>query len=134
MRPMCRWSALILVLSVLVSAADKPKLPKTVPARRLDALLYAFNGGDKDQTVDFIKTNYWAKALLQRPAEDRAATYLRLRADTGGFDLRKVVDSTEHSITVLVQARKTEEWYRIICPVEMADRKSTRLNSSHIPL
>jgi hypothetical protein len=119
MREVCRCAVLILAATLLGSAAAKPKLPKTVPARRLDALLYAFNIGDKDQIIDFIKTNYSGNALLQRPAEERAATYIRLRQDTGGFDVKRVIDSTDHSITVLVQARKTEEWYRIVCPVEL---------------
>ena len=120
MRYICRWAALFVAFTLLAGAADRIKLPKTIPAKRLDALLYTFNGGDKDLILDFIKTNYSPNALLQRRPEDRAATYLRLRANTGGFDLKQVIESTDHTITVLVQARKTEEWYHIICPVDLA--------------
>ncbi|MBV9609306.1 MAG: serine hydrolase [Acidobacteria bacterium] len=111
---------LVISLSLLATAAARPKLPKTIPARRLDAMLYALNTGNRELIRDFIKENYTDNALLQRTPDDRAATYLRLHADTGGFDLRQIVESSDHSITVLVEARKTEEWYRITCPVDLA--------------
>jgi CubicO group peptidase (beta-lactamase class C family) len=93
---------LLLVASSAAVAADRPTLPKTIPGKRLGSLLHT------------------DRALKERSPTDRAATYLQLYRETGGFDLRRVEESSEHSITVLVETKKTEEWYRITCPVDLA--------------
>ncbi len=110
----------VLLLGIGGWAAEQPQLPKSAPARRLGALLRAYNSGDGEAIREFIASNYSPQALQQRPVAERAPVYLHLYRESGAFQLRKVVESGDQFITVLVEAPKTEEWYRITCTLDLA--------------
>ena len=116
---MCRLRIACLLLAVTAAlAADKPQFPATPLGKRASALLAAFNSGEGERILGFIEHNYSRKALQERQAKDRAATYLQLYEETRGLQLRRVQEVAGDAITWLAETRESGEWYRITCLAE----------------
>ena len=107
-------------LSFTVSAArtaqapsTSSEIPKTPPGEQFSAWLSAFNGGDKAELEKF-------RGHFDKPQDHKVEGMLGFRQQTGGFDLRKIEDSTGTQLTALVQERDSDQFARLKIEVEAA--------------
>jgi D-alanyl-D-alanine carboxypeptidase len=103
---------LLLHLPGSSQTAAKPALPDTAPGRIVAAYLQAFNTGDPKRMRDFFSVSVADSALERRPVDKRVEIYQEMYANTGGLELRKIVEVTDNSITGLFHTGK-DEWRRI---------------------
>jgi D-alanyl-D-alanine carboxypeptidase len=89
------------------------EIPKTAPGEQFSAWLAAFNSGERDQLEKF--RSHYAK-----PDEHKVEGIFAFRQQTGGFDLRKIEDSTATQLTGLVQERGSDQFARFKIEVEAA--------------
>jgi D-alanyl-D-alanine carboxypeptidase len=104
--------ALVLFLSLLSFA--QPQFPKTPAGHQCAAWLESFNRGDANAHREFLQKNY-PSAL---PRLDRQ---MQFRQMTGGFDLKKVEESSPTKIVVLVQERASDQMGRLTMEVQAAE-------------
>lgn len=113
---------LILVISIPAAigrTANNSELPDTPAAKRVAAFLKAFNSGDPKTMRDFHASNT-AEGVFSNVSLDEISQMDRqMYADFGGFDLRRIVESNETSISVLLQAKKGQ-WIQFRCEVEQS--------------
>ena len=122
-------AALLLAAFLFIVPACKAQtqFPNTAAANQAKAWLDAFNAGDADKYREFVRTNFATQ--LQRPDRD-----LGFREMTGGFELKKVEESTPTKIVALVQERVSDQLARITIEVEAAAPHTiTRLTLNAIP-
>jgi CubicO group peptidase (beta-lactamase class C family) len=100
-----------LFLFVSLAGAGQIQLPDTPAARQFAAWLEAFNRGDHDAYRDFLQKDFPSRA-------DHIDQHLSFRERTGGFDLRKVQDSTPTKLVVLVQERVSDQFAKLTLEVE----------------
>ncbi len=116
--------ALILIvfaaLSFTVSAARTAQapsaasdIPKTAPGEQFSAWLTAFNSGDKTELEKF-------RSHFDKPEDHKVEGMLGFRQQTGGFDLRKIEDSSSTQLTALIQERDSDQFARLKIEVETA--------------
>jgi D-alanyl-D-alanine carboxypeptidase len=94
--------------------AGQTQLPDTPAAHQFSAWLEAFNRGDRDSYRDFLQKSFPSRA-------ERLDQHLSFRERTGGFDLRKVLDSAPTKLVVLVQERVSDQFARLTVEVEAAE-------------
>jgi CubicO group peptidase (beta-lactamase class C family) len=102
-----------LVVQERVSAQKTPEtgtvtIPDTRAGRQISGWLSAFNSGDPKS----LKTFHAASATpeqVERRAQQDSGFYRRTR----GLELRKIERATDFEVTALVQAKLTENWYRV---------------------
>ena len=70
------------------------EIPKTPPGEQFSAWLSAFNSGDKGELEKF-------RNHFDKPEDHKVEGMLGFRQQTGGFDLRKIEDSTGTQLTAL---------------------------------
>jgi len=104
---------LLLTLVVLFAGAVCAQIPDTPAGRQFSAWLTAFNSGDPATMQQFF---------------DKSMTFGRLDQDmgirnrTGGFDVKKVEESSETRIVVLAQERGSgKQFTRIVMTVAAAE-------------
>jgi len=116
---------LLLFASTFCRAQAQP--PDTPAGRQCAAWLESFNRGDKDAHRDFLEKNYPARSKdLDRE--------MRFRQMTGGFDFKKVEESTPTKLTALVQERQSDQMARLTIEVETAEpHHIVSLNLNAIP-
>jgi D-alanyl-D-alanine carboxypeptidase len=116
---------LLLFSSVLSSAQTQP--PDTPAGRQCAAWLDSFNRGDKDAYSAFLEKNYPTRMKdLDRDID--------FRGMTGGFDFKKVEESTPTKLTALVQERQSDQMARLVIEVEAAEpHRITSLGLNAIP-
>ena len=106
-----------LTLAVLATAltwAAQPQIPDTPAARQFSGYLSALNSGDRASFKKFLDTNY--------PSQSQDVDKLvGFREQTGGFDFRKVEDSTATKFSCLVQERNSDQFARVVVEVEPAE-------------
>lgn len=90
---------------------DVVKLPDTPAGKRFAAWLAAFNSGDRDALASIVASF----ANTPAPPVDGL---LGLRQRTGGFDLRKVEESSDTKIVVLLRQREGEQFARVVMEVD----------------
>jgi CubicO group peptidase (beta-lactamase class C family) len=124
-----RMLQFMLALSLLVplacvaarsSGADEPGLPDTPAGRQLGAWLRALHTGDAAVLRRFMEERFAPSAMQQVPPDDRAARGAALYRDTQGFVSRRVERSSDTEISLLVETKRTEEWWRVGLEVEPA--------------
>lgn len=99
-----------------------PEIPKTPPGDQFSAWLDSFNSGDKVQMEAFLPH-------LSKPEEQNVDRNLGFRQQTGGFDLKKIEESTPTKLTGLVQERSSDQFARFQIEVEpTAPYKVTHLD------
>jgi D-alanyl-D-alanine carboxypeptidase len=103
-----------LLLLCSVPGAAQTQLPDTPAAHQFSAWLETFNRGDLDAYRDFLQKNYPS-------ALDRLGNYMGFREMTGGFDFKKLEESTPTKLTALVQERGSDQMARVTLAVEAAD-------------
>jgi D-alanyl-D-alanine carboxypeptidase len=106
-------SAAFLLLYVITSLAQV-QLPDTPAARQCGAWLESFNRGDRDAYRDFLLKNFPSRA-------EHADQEMGFRQMTGGFELRKVEESTSVKVIVLVQERTSDQFARMTLEVEATE-------------
>ena len=120
---------------VFVSAAlsvtgpvAQAQLPDTPAARQLARWLETFNQGDRDARQRFV-TEQWPSRSNQNVDQD-----LALRAQTGGFILLRVEESTTTRTAALAQERDSDTVARLTLEVEeAAPHRIVRFEAQVIP-
>ncbi|MGA8621592.1 MAG: serine hydrolase domain-containing protein [Candidatus Sulfotelmatobacter sp.] len=90
------------------------QLPDTPAARQCAAWLQAFNRGDREAYRDFLQKNFPSRA-------EHLDQDLDFRERTGGFELRKVEESTPTKLVALLQERLSDQFGRLTLEVEAAE-------------
>ncbi len=103
-----------LVLFAAFLCAAQTQFPDTPAGHQLSAWLEAFNRGDRDNLRDFLQKNY--PSGLERLDRD-----VQFREMTGGFDFRKLEESTPLKVVALVQERGSDQFGRLTLEVEAAE-------------
>ncbi|HXG66675.1 MAG TPA: serine hydrolase domain-containing protein [Blastocatellia bacterium] len=98
---------------------NSPRFPDTPAAKRVEAFLKAFNSGDPKAMRDFHANNAASGVLSSMSLDDISQQDQQMYNDFGGLELRRVVESGQSSITVLLQAKKGQ-WLNFRCEVEPA--------------
>jgi D-alanyl-D-alanine carboxypeptidase len=125
----------ILALSALAAISAPPEqtpsgdvqIPKTPAGEQFSAWLTAFNSGERDQLEKF--RSHYAKPDDHPPQRE-----LAFRMQTGGFELKKIEESSDTKLTVLVQERDSDQFARLTIEVEAAaPHNITRSEGRAIP-
>ena len=114
MRSLTAVRLLVLLLLCSVLGTAQTQLPDTPAAHQFSAWLESFNRGDRDAYRDFMQKNY-------PTGLEHLDRYADFREMTGGFDLKKLEESTPDKLTALVQERGSDQMARITMEVEAAD-------------
>ncbi len=102
----------VLLLAFTSCASAMPvDFPATPAGRQAAAWLDTFNTGNRDSLKNFLSKNFPSRA------ED-VDQEMGFREMTGGFDLRKVEESTPTKLTALVQERTSDQFARLVLEVE----------------
>jgi len=115
------------VCFVTISCFARAQFPDTPAGHQGAAWLQAFNSGDREKLHDFLLKNL----------PDRAAHMdqeMGFRAMTGGFDLKKVEESTPTKLIAILQERLSDQMGRLTVEVDAAEpHRLTNLDLSAIP-
>jgi len=116
-----------LFLSVTLFGIAQTQLPDTPAGRQFAGWLESFNRGDINTHREFLQTNY-------PTAVPRLDRQMRFRQMTGGFDLKKVEESTATKIVVLVQEHLSDQFGRLTMEVQADEpHRITTLEIEAIP-
>lgn len=107
----CKLLAVVLFVPL---ALAQVQMPDTPAARQCAAWLEAFNRGDREAFRQFLEKNYPSSV-------ERIDRTLQFRSRTGGFDLRKIEDSTATKLVALVQERSSDQFGRLTLETEAAE-------------
>ena len=108
-----RKLTLTLTLAALFAGAACAQIPDTPAGRQFSAWLNAFNSGDRAAMQQFFD----AHMPFGRIEQDMA-----IRNQTGGFDVKRVEESTDTRVVVLAQERGPgKQFTRIAMNVEAAE-------------
>ena len=122
---MKRLIAVLLAAALLCAA--QTQLPDTPAARQFSAWLEAFNTGDRAVLLEFLQKNDPSRAA----GIDQEFGF---RTQTGGFDLKKVEQSTPTRLTGLVKERASDQFARFTIEVEPSEpHRIAQLNLRAIP-
>ena len=102
--------ALPLLIGIICLA--QTQAPDTPAGHQFAAWLQAFNGNE-DGYRAFLQKNFPSRA-------DRLDQDWNFRQRTGGFELRKVEDSSASKLTALVQERRSDQFARLTLEVQAA--------------
>ncbi len=121
----CKW--LFVVLLVSLACIAQVQMPDTPAAHQCAAWLEAFNRGDREAFRKFLDKNYPTSV-------ERIDRTLQFRLRTGGFELKKLEDSTPTRLVVLVQERSSDQFGRLTLQTEAAEpHRITNVELSAIP-
>jgi len=93
--------------------AQSPQLPDTPAGNQAKGWLEVFNAGDPQKRREFLQKNYPSRL-------ERFDRETEMRRGTGGFDVRKVEESTPTKIVLLIQERMGDQIARFTVEVEPA--------------
>ena len=115
----------LLTITVLLFIAPacvaQTQFPDTPAGKQAKAWLEVFNAGDAEKHKEFLRTN--APSRL-----DRAEREMGFREMSGGFDMKKVEESTPTKLVALVQERASDQFARFTVEVDAAEpHQITRL-------
>ena len=114
-------------LSMAPACEAQTQFPDNPAGNQAKGWLDAFNAGDAEKYKEYVRNNFPAR-------EQRADQDARFREMTGGFDLKKVEESTPTKMVALVQERRSDQFARLTIEVEAAEpHKITRLGLNAIP-
>lgn len=122
-------AALLVVASLFMVFAcqAQTEFPNTPSSNQAKAWLEVFNAGDAAKYKEFVRDNFPTQ-------EQRADQDARFREITGGFELRKVEESTPTKTIALVQERLSDQFARLTIEVEAAEpHRITKLGLNAIP-
>jgi CubicO group peptidase (beta-lactamase class C family) len=104
----------IVVFFVATFCFAQTQFPETPAGHQAAAWLQAFNSGDREKLHDFLNRNLPDRA-------EHMDQELGFRAMTGGFDLKKVEESTPTKLIALVQERNSDQMGRLTVEVDAAE-------------
>ena len=117
----------ILVLFKTMLGFAAAQFPDTPAGHQATAWLQAFNSGDREKLHNFLETNLPDRA--QHMDQE-----MGFRAMTGGFDLKKVEESTPTKLVALVQERASDQIGRLTFEVGSSEpHRITNLDLRAIP-
>jgi CubicO group peptidase (beta-lactamase class C family) len=103
------------------------QFPDTPVGSQTRTWLETFNVGDALKYRDFVRQNFPTRL-------DRAERDLGFRQATGGFDLKKIEESTPSKLVALVQERGSDQIGRLTVEVDTSEQHLiTRLDLQAIP-
>jgi D-alanyl-D-alanine carboxypeptidase len=106
--------SLVLLLFIGFVYAAEIQFPDTPAGHQTAAWLEAFNTGNRESYRDFLQKNFPSR--LQNLDQE-----MGFREMTGGFELRKVEESTPTKLVALVQERSSDQFGRLSLEVEAAE-------------
>lgn len=111
----------------LLAAAETPIIPDTPAGKQFAAWLQVFNAGNRDDMKKFLEQN--------RPdAMEHLDREMQFRQMTGGFELKKIEESTPDKITGIVKERDSDNYGRFVLEVAPASPHSIKdMNLRLIP-
>lgn len=110
-----------------VPQAAEQQGAKTPAAQQFTFWLDAFNSGDRARLQQFLEKNFPARAENVNQA-------LEFRNQTGGFEFKKVEESSATRLAGIVKERDSDQFARFVIEVEPADpHRITRLDLRAIP-
>ncbi len=111
-----RFQKLLLftLLPFALTCAAQTQFPDTPAGHQCAAWLENFNRGDREALQEFLQKNFPSRAK----DIDRSLSFRKM---TGGFELRKVEESTPTKLTVLVQERASDQFARLTIEVDGAE-------------
>jgi D-alanyl-D-alanine carboxypeptidase len=122
-RAICRFVLIALTLAALCFAVRAARtaqaqsataeIPKTPPGEQFSAWLAAFNSGERAELEKF-------RSHFDKPEEHKVEGILGFRQQTGGFDLKKIEESSATKLTGLVQESDSDQFARFTMEVEAA--------------
>lgn len=107
--------AALLVLLVALACAAQTQFPSTPAGNQTKAWLDAFNAADAAKYKEFLRANFPTR--LERADRD-----MRFREITGGFELKKIEESTPTKIIALVQERLGDQFARLAIEVDAGEQ------------
>lgn len=101
---------IILILAICGAApvlcqSDQVQIPSTPAGKLLEKILISFNSGDVNNWREFIEKN-WKKSDDPNAAERRLGFFKNSYEISHAFQVVKIVNSSDHEITVLLHAEK----------------------------
>src|SRR5690242_8813938 len=110
-----------------VTCLAQVQLPDSPAARQCAAWLAAFDGNDRDAYRKFLESNFPSR--LERLDQE-----WEFRQRTGGFDLKKMEESTATKLTALLQERGSDQFARLEMAVDAAEpHRITAMDLRAIP-
>ena len=96
-------ATLFVALMLVVPQTGKPvTLPDTPQGKHVKAYLDAFNSGDEKKYLAMVEEHFEPGTLKERPLEERARMFQRLKGDFGTFKVTKVANASAEAITLLI--------------------------------
>lgn len=113
MNPKIRIGLFLVAIFLLITPNSfaQTEFPNNPAGKQAKAWLEVFNAGDANKHKEFLSQH--APSRL-----DRAGREMQLRQMSGGFDLRKVEESTETKLVALVQERGSDQFVRFTVEVD----------------
>ena len=109
------------LLFIAPACVAQTQFPDTPAGKQAKAWLEVFNAGDAEKHKEFLRKN--APSRL-----DRAEREMGFREMSGGFDMKKVEESTPTKLVALVQERASDQFARFTVEVDAAEpHQITRL-------
>jgi CubicO group peptidase (beta-lactamase class C family) len=122
--PLLACAFLFIIVSVCLA---QTQFPDTPAGNQTKAWLDAFNAGDLERYREFYRKNFPARV-------ERAVRAMELRQENGGFELKKIEESTPTKVVALVQERLSDRFVRLSVEVEASEPHTmTRLDLQGIP-
>ena len=118
----------VALLFIAPTCLAQTQFPDTPAGNQAKAWLETFNAGDAEKYKEFGRKNFPAN-LQQRADRD-----VGLREVTGGFELKKIEESTPTKVVALIQERVSDQFARVTVEVDAAEPHTiTRLGLNAIP-
>src|SRR5688572_25048711 len=125
-RPMKHRNYLLLAATTVLffiapACLAQTQFPDTPAGNQAKAWLEVFNAGDAEKHKEFLRKNAPTRV-------DRADREMQLRELSGGFDVKKVEESTPTKMVALVQERTSDQFVRFTVEVDASEQHQiTRL-------
>lgn len=117
----------VILLFIAPACLAQTQFPDTPAGNQTKAWLDAFNAGDIEKYREFYRKSFPARV-------ERAARAMELRQENGGFELKKIEESTPTKIVALLQERLSDRFVRVSIEVDATEaHQMTRLDLQGIP-
>ena len=103
--------ATLLLFFIATACAAQTQFPDTPAGNQAKTWLDSFNAGDAEKHKEFLRKN--APTRLERADRE-----MGLREMSGGFDLKKLEETTPTKIVALVQERASDQFVRFTLEVD----------------
>ncbi|HSD48035.1 MAG TPA: serine hydrolase domain-containing protein [Pyrinomonadaceae bacterium] len=108
-------AAVALLLFIAPACFAQAQFPDTPAGNQAKAWLEVFNAGDVEKHKEFVRKNAPSRI-------DRIDRETGLRQQTGGFDIRKIEESTPTKIVALLQERVSDQFARLTVEVDATEQ------------